>query len=150
MEERLLEPTLIEGVPADARLMQEEIFGPVLPIITVADTQEAIDIINSKERPLALYIYSKDKKAIQKITRETRAGSGCINHNVVHYSNHHLPFGGINNSGIGKSHGYHGFLAFSNERAMVRQRTFSSVELLLPPYTRLKQRMADATLRWFK
>ena len=149
-EERLLEPTLIEGVPGDARLMTEEIFGPILPIQTVANAEEAIEVINGKERPLALYVYSKDKKVIKKINRETRAGSGCINHNVVHYSNHHLPFGGINNSGIGKSHGYHGFLAFSNERATVRQYTLSSAELLLPPYSNWKQRMADATLRWFK
>ncbi|MEJ2162886.1 MAG: aldehyde dehydrogenase family protein, partial [Robiginitalea sp.] len=79
-EERLLEPTLIEGVPEDARLMQEEIFGPILPIITVADADEAVNFINTKERPLAIYIYSKDKATIGKINRDTRAGGGCINH----------------------------------------------------------------------
>lgn len=148
--EHFLEPTLIEDVPGDSVLMNEEIFGPILPIVTVSGPEEAIKIINSKERPLALYIYSHNKKTIQKITGSTRAGSGCINHNVVHYSNHNLPFGGINNSGIGKSHGVHGFLAFSNERSTVRQYTPSSVELLLPPFTGMKQKMVDATLRWFK
>ena len=147
---RYLEPTLIENLPEDSRLMQEEIFGPILPIITVSGAPEAIDHINRKERPLALYIYSRDKKTIRSINEQTRAGSGCINHNVVHYSNHHLPFGGINHSGIGKSHGFHGFISFSNERSMVRQYAPSSIELLLPPYSNLKQKLGDATLRWFK
>jgi len=147
---RFFEPTLLEGVPEDARLLEEEIFGPILPIVTVSGAQEAIDFINRRERPLALYIYSKDKHTIEQINQKTRAGSGCINHNVVHYSNHHLPFGGVNNSGIGKSHGFHGFLEFSNQRSMVRQYTPSTIELLMPPYTGLKQKMVDATLRWFK
>ena len=72
------------------------------------------------------YIYSKDKRTIRELSTKTRAGSGCINHNVVHYSNHNLPFGGINNSGAGKSHGYYGFLEFSNQRSIVRQYTPST------------------------
>jgi aldehyde dehydrogenase (NAD+) len=148
--DRFLEPTLIEGVPEDARLLQEEIFGPVLPLVTVADAGEAIAFINRRERPLALYVYSSSRKHIRQITAATRAGSSCINHNVVQYSNHHLPFGGINHSGTGQSHGHYGFLEFSNQRAMLRQYTPSSIELLLPPYTGLKQKMVDATLRWFK
>jgi aldehyde dehydrogenase (NAD+) len=147
---RFFEPTLVEGVPEDARLLEEEIFGPILPIVTVANAEQAIAFINRRERPLALYIYSKDKHTIGQITGKTRAGSGCVNHNVVHYSNHHLPFGGVNNSGIGKSHGFHGFLEFSNQRSIVRQYTPSTIELLMPPYTGLKQKMVDATLRWFK
>lgn len=149
-ETRYFQPTLLEGVPEDARLLEEEIFGPILPIVTVSGAEEAIAFINQRERPLALYIYSKDKHTIEQINTKTRAGSGCINHNVVHYSNHHLPFGGINNSGIGKSHGFHGFLEFSNQRSIVRQYTPSTIELLMPPYTGLKQKMVDATLRWFK
>ena len=147
---RFFEPTLVQGVPEDARLLEEEIFGPILPIVTVASAEQAIAFINRRERPLALYIYSKDKHTIGQINEKTRAGSGCINHNVVHYSNHHLPFGGVNNSGIGKSHGLHGFLEFSNQRSIVRQYTPSTIELLMPPYTGLKQKMVDATLRWFK
>ena len=148
--ERFFGPTLVEGVPEDARLLEEEIFGPILPIVTVSGAEEAISFINRRERPLALYIYSKDRHTIAQINAKTRAGSGCINHNVVHYSNHHLPFGGVNNSGIGKSHGFHGFLEFSNQRSTVRQYTPSTIELLMPPYTGLKQKMVDATLRWFK
>ena len=147
---RYFQPTLVEQVPEDARLLEEEIFGPILPIVTVSGAEEAISLINRRERPLALYIYSRDKQTIDRINSKTRAGSGCINHNVVHYSNHHLPFGGVNNSGIGKSHGFHGFLEFSNQRSIVRQYTPSTIELLTPPYTGLKQKMVDATLRWFK
>ena len=149
-ENHYFEPTLIDRVPEDSTLLQEEIFGPVLPIVTVKDADEAVDFINRKPRPLALYTFSKDKGAIRKLSANTRAGTACINHNVVHLSNNHLPFGGINNSGIGKAHGHHGFLAFSNERATVRQYTPSSIDLLIPPYSDLKQRMVDATLRWFK
>ncbi len=149
-DRRFLEPTLLEGVPEDTKLLQEEIFGPVLPIVTVSGVEEAISFINRRERPLALYLYSRNKRHIRQIQDQTRAGSGCINHNVVQYSNHHLPFGGVNNSGIGKSHGFQGFLEFSNQRSMVRQYTPSAIELLLPPYSGWKQKMADATLRWFK
>jgi aldehyde dehydrogenase (NAD+) len=147
---RFFEPTLLEEVPEDARLLEEEIFGPILPIVTVSGVEEAISFINRRERPLALYIYSKDKRTIRELSTKTRAGSGCINHNVVHYSNHNLPFGGINNSGAGKSHGYYGFLEFSNQRSIVRQYTPSTIELLLPPYNGFKQKIVDATLRWFK
>ncbi|MFZ9004118.1 MAG: aldehyde dehydrogenase family protein [Robiginitalea sp.] len=147
---RFFEPTLLEEVPEDARLLEEEIFGPILPIVTVSGVEEAISFINRRERPLALYIYSKDKRTIRELNTKTRAGSGCINHNVVHYSNHNLPFGGINNSGAGKSHGYYGFLEFSNQRSIVRQYTPSTIEFLMPPYTGFKQKIVDATLRWFK
>ncbi len=146
--EHFLEPTLVRNLPEDSTLLQEEIFGPVLPIISVSGAEEALEWINSRERPLALYIFSKDDREIRRIQEATRAGSTGINHNVVHYSNPHLPFGGVNNSGIGKSHGYEGFRAFSNARSELRQYTPSSMELLLPPYTRLKQRIADFTLRW--
>ncbi len=149
-ENRFFEPTLIGNVPEDASLLQEEIFGPILPLVIVKDAGEAVKIINSKPRPLALYTFSKNKSAIRSLSENTRAGTACINHNVVHLSNNHLPFGGINNSGIGKAHGHYGFLAFSNERSTIRQYTPSSIDLLTPPYTDFKQRLVDATLRWFK
>lgn len=149
-DKHFFEPTLIGNVPQDATLLQEEIFGPVLPVVTVRNVDEAVNFINRKPRPLALYTFSKSKAAIRSISENTRAGTACINHNVIHLSNNHLPFGGINNSGIGKAHGHHGFLAFSNERATVRQYTPSAIDLLIPPYSNLKQRMVDATLRWFK
>ena len=92
---------------------------------------------------------ARTKKNIENIISDTRAGSTCINSNVIQYTNHHLPFGGINNSGIGKSHGYYGFKAFSNERSVVRQHTYGITELLFPPYTNFKETLAQLVVKWF-
>ena len=144
-----LPPTVVVNPPKDSMLMQEEIFGPILPVIPFTKTAEAIDFINQKEKPLALYIYTKNKKTANQIIRNTRAGATCINNSIVHYANHNLPFGGSNNSGIGKSHGFYGFRAFSNERAILKQYTFGAMELLFPPYTNIKQKLAKLTIKWF-
>ncbi len=142
-------PTLVLDPPNETSLMQEEIFGPILPVISYGNTEEAIAFINKKEKPLALYIYSKDRKTADTIIQNTRAGATCINNSIVHYANHNLPFGGSNNSGIGKSHGFYGFKAFSNERAILKQHTPGAMELLFPPYTNLKQKVAKLTIKWF-
>lgn len=148
-ETDFIEPTLVSSVPDDAALMQEEIFGPVLPIRTFRDLSEPLQVINEKEKPLALYIYSKDERNIKRIIQETRAGGTCINNNDVHFMQPNLPFGGSNNSGIGKSHGWYGFEAFSNARAIYRQHLPGALEVLMPPYTDFKQRLIDLTLKWF-
>jgi len=148
-ESKYIEPTIVSNLKEEASLLQDEIFGPILPIVTYKNLEEVIDYINAKERPLALYIYSKSKTNIKKVIQNTRAGGTCINNNVIHYANHNLPFGGINNSGIGKSHGFFGFQAFSNKRAIVKQHTFGISELLLPPYTGFKEKLAKLTIKWF-
>ncbi|WP_418510639.1 aldehyde dehydrogenase family protein [Corallibacter sp.] len=142
-------PTVVSNLPEDSLLLQEEIFGPILPIKIYDNIDEVITYINTKEKPLALYIYSKHKRTIDKVISNTRAGTSCINNNVVQYSNHNLPFGGSNNSGIGKSHGYFGFQEFSNMRSVMKQHNKGSVEFLFPPYTTLKQKIVDITLKWF-
>ncbi len=144
-----IEPTLVFDAPEDSKLMQDEIFGPILPVKTYSNVQETVDYINSKEKPLALYIYSKNKKVIDFILNNTRAGSGCVNHNLLQFLNHNLPFGGSNNSGIGKSHGFYGFEAFSNRRSLMKQHTLGATDLLRPPYTNFKQKLIDLTLKWF-
>jgi aldehyde dehydrogenase (NAD+) len=148
-QSRYIAPTVLSNVTDETSVMQEEIFGPLLPIVTYSSFEDAITYINSKERPLALYIYSKSKTNIDRIIKNTRAGGTCINNNIIHYANHNLPFGGVNNSGIGKSHGFYGFKAFSNERAVVRQHTFGITELLFPPYNKSKENMAKWTIKWF-
>ncbi len=147
--DNFLSPTLINEPAKDARVLQEEIFGPILPIMAYRETKEVIDYINQNEKPLALYIYSKNRKRIREIIQNTRAGTSCINNNVVHYANHNLPFGGSNNSGIGKSHGIYGFKAFSNERGILKQHTPGAMELLFPPYTRFKEKIIQLTIKWF-
>ena len=148
-EDNFIEPTVISNVPESASLLQDEIFGPILPIKTYKTLDEAITYINAKEKPLALYVYSKSKKNINTIIANTRAGSTAINNNVLQYTNHNLPFGGSNNSGIGKAHGVFGFQEFSNMRSVLKQHTIGSIEFLFPPYTNFKQKLVDLTIKWF-
>jgi len=147
--DNFIEPTLVLNPKEDSELMQNEIFGPILPIKTYSKIESVIEYINKNEKPLALYIFSKSKKSINQILKNTRAGGTCINQVLLQYLNHHLPFGGSNNSGIGKSHGYFGFLEFINQRAVLKQHTFGATDLLSAPYTGFKQKLVDLTLRWF-
>lgn len=147
--EKYIAPTIVSNLKENALLLEEEIFGPILPIITYKTVEDAIQFVNKKERPLALYIFSKNKKNTKMILNTTSSGGTCINNNIIHYANHNLPFGGINNSGIGKSNGYYGFKAFSNERAVVKQYTFGIAETLFPPYTNYKEKLARWTVKWF-
>lgn len=146
---KYIAPTILSNLKEEATLLKDEIFGPIMPIVTYKTLDEAIDYINAKERPLALYVYSKSKVNTKKVIQNTRAGGTCINNNVIHYANHNLPFGGTNNSGIGKSHGFFGFKAFSNKRAVVKQLTFGVSEFLFPPYSGLKEKLARFTVKWF-
>ena len=120
-------------------MFKDEIFGPILPFKIFEKIEEVIDYINAGEKPLALYLFSKKASIIKRVINNTRAGSTAINHSVVQYSNHHLPFGGSNNSGIGKAHGYYGFQEFSNQRSILKQFSFSAIEMLMPPYTPFKR-----------
>lgn len=132
-------PTLVEGMSADSRIMKEEIFGPLMPILTFNDLDAVIDHINGQPKPLALYFYSTDKLAIDKVLTETSAGGTCINQAVLHFVHPNLPFGGVNNSGIGMSGGEWGFKAFSHERSVLEDK-WGSAHLMHPPYTpRLKK-----------
>lgn len=146
---KYIEPTLIENLTEQSDLLKQEIFGPILPIVTYNSLDEAISYVNSKERPLALYIFSKSKKNTDKVINQTRAGGSCINNCVIHLGNPELPFGGVNNSGIGRSHGFFGFQAFSNQRAILKQHTYGITELLFPPYNSFKEKVANLTIKWF-
>ena len=148
-DQKYISPTVISDLKDDMTLLEGEIFGPILPVITYSSIEEVVKYINKNERPLALYIYSKTKRNITTILNNTSSGGVCINNNIIHYANHNLPFGGINNSGIGKSHGYAGFKSFSYERAIVKQHTKGIAELLFPPYTDFKEKLARLTRKWF-
>ena len=132
--DRFIAPTLIEGMADSSRIMDEEIFGPVLPIKTFRDLGNVIDYVNSKPKPLALYVFARDKAAINKVLEETSAGDTCINQTVMHFVHPNLPFGGVNNSGIGKSGGEWGFRAFSHERSVLQDK-FGRGHMMHPPYT---------------
>lgn len=148
--ENYIDPTILSDVSLDAKIMNEEIFGPIMPLVSYTSLEEAMQIIKDKERPLALYIFSKKEKNIRYIMEHSTAGGTCINDTILHITQPNLPFGGINNSGIGKSHGKWGFVDFSNERAVMRQHLpFSMSQLLHPPYNKLTKFVIDMTMKWF-
>jgi aldehyde dehydrogenase (NAD+) len=143
-------PTIMSNISEDSDLWEKEIFGPILPFIVYNDLQEVIDKINSKDKPLSLYIYSRSNKNVDRIINNTRAGATCVNHSGIHFFNSNLPFGGSNNSGIGKGNGFFGFEEFSNARAVVKQWSpISGLDNLAPPYTDIKQKLIDITIKWF-
>jgi aldehyde dehydrogenase (NAD+) len=119
---RFIHPILLTNVSPSSRIMEEEIFGPILPIISYKDTSEAISIVNGKPKALALYLFTNNSKLQRQVLSETSAGGVCVNDCGVHFFHHNLPFGGVNNSGMGKSHGHYGFLTFSNEKPVLKQR----------------------------
>lgn len=147
-EERYFPPTVLTDVSSESPIMQEEIFGPLLPVLTFNSPAELLQVIQSKPKPLALYIFSRNKRNIQYILSHTRAGSTCINDVVVHFMHWNLPFGGINNSGFGNSHGFYGFKAFSHERAVLKQGRFSPLKLMYPPYRKRTRKFIEWTLKY--
>ncbi|MCB0635321.1 MAG: aldehyde dehydrogenase family protein [Lewinella sp.] len=130
---RYIAPTLLSEVTEEMEIMQEEIFGPVMPLLTYDTAEDIIELINRRPKPLTLYIQSKRRNFIRRIMQNTSAGGTVINDYLLGYGNPNLPFGGVNNSGIGKSLGAHGFREFSNERG-VNHRIFGEVSFLFPPY----------------
>ena len=139
-------PTILGGTTPQMAISQEEIFGPVLPIIEYDDISSVVDAINTGQKPLAIYIYGNDDSTREYIIKKTSSGGVCVNHNVVHFLHPNLPFGGVNNSGIGTAHGFYGFKAFSHERAVLRDK-FSILGLLFPPYTARVKQLIELTVR---
>jgi aldehyde dehydrogenase (NAD+) len=149
-EKNFMSPVILSDIPAGAKIMEEEIFGPLLPIITFKEKEEVVHQINSRPKPLALYIFSQQRTFRDYILRNTSAGGVCINECVLQFTHPNLPFGGVNNSGLGKSHGHAGFLAFSNEKPVLKQKNgWAGPYLLYPPYTRTMKRVVDVLLKWF-
>ncbi|MGZ5032264.1 MAG: aldehyde dehydrogenase family protein [Usitatibacter sp.] len=138
---RCIAPTLLDSVPADARVMEEEIFGPLLPILGFSDVDAVIADINARPKPLALYVWSRAPEEIERVLGRTSSGGACVNHCVIHFAHGGLPFGGVNNSGIGNAHGYYGFRAFSHERAVLRSSPVMPVKMFFPPFTEARRRM---------
>jgi aldehyde dehydrogenase (NAD+) len=127
--ECFIQPTLLDQVSPTSRIMEEEIFGPLLPVMGYNNLDEVIAHINEGPKPLSLYIYSRNNAHIDKVLTQTVSGGACVNHALVQFLQGNLPFGGINNSGIGNAHGHYGFKAFSHERGVVRTQ-FSFVATL--------------------
>jgi aldehyde dehydrogenase (NAD+) len=145
-----IEPTILTGVTPDMAIWEEEIFGPILPVRTIKNVEEAAGLINQKPHALAMYIFSNNHSNTEFLLRETRTGNVTINDCATHFFNGNLPFGGVGNSGLGKCHGIYGFREFSNARGILRQtRFFPSTDQFLPPYNGvLLSRLLTAVKRW--
>jgi aldehyde dehydrogenase (NAD+) len=148
LEARYVAPTLLRNVPAGTQILTEEIFGPVLPILTFDSLDAVIGEINAAPKPLALYVWSKDRRAIETVRSNTSSGSLCVNLCLQQFAQHNLPFGGVNGSGIGSAHGFFGFKAFSHERAVMAAGPMSALKLLFPPYDAAKRRLSEWLVRY--
>lgn len=147
--ENYIAPTVLTNVSLDSKVMHEEIFGPILPVVSYKNLDEAMAIVNSKEKPLSLYVFSSSGKNQKFVLNNSSAGGTCINDNLVHISNPYLPFGGVNNSGIGKSTGHFGFKEFSNERAVLKALHSGSVSTpLWFPYGKMGQAITDILMKY--
>ena len=128
-------PTVLDNCGWDAPAMQEEIFGPVLPVIVYKDLQtEVIDKVRAGEKPLSLYIFSKNRSEVRSVLSQVSFGGGCVNETVMHLGNENLPFGGVGNSGIGAYHGKTGFDTFSHRKSLLIKSSWFNFDLLKPPY----------------
>lgn len=134
-ENRIIMPTILTEVSLNDRVMQEEIFGPILPIITVEHLDEAINFVNQLPKPLSCYIFSKNRKNQQKVTTNISFGGGAINDAVMHITEEKLPFGGVGNSGQGNYHGKSGFDAFSHHKSILKKSFFMELDVKYPPYS---------------
>jgi acyl-CoA reductase-like NAD-dependent aldehyde dehydrogenase len=143
-ETRKIPPTLLTGVTDDMRVMQEEIFGPVLPIVPYDGIDDAIAYVNEHARPLALYYFDDDRRRVEDVLRRTLSGGAAINETLLHFGIDDMPFGGVGPSGLGAYHGREGFETFSHKRSVLYQARWNATGLLTPPYG---ERM-DKLLRW--
>jgi aldehyde dehydrogenase (NAD+) len=143
LADRYIAPSILKNVKEDASVMQEEIFGPILPVISVPNIDSAIAFVNRRAKPLALYAFARDKDAQDRILARTSAGGTTINHVWLHLSVPELPFGGVGESGMGAYHGRHSFETFSHRRSVLKKPTLADLPILFPPYAAWK-------LRWLK
>lgn len=149
--ERIIEPTILINVDPSDPVMREEIFGPILPIINVKTVEEAIDFINSRDKPLAFYIFAKNKRVQKMLLEQTSSGGVTINDTITHIMTENVPFGGVGNSGMGAYHGKTGFDTFTHKKAVLVKDISSLSELSYvlryPPYTDMKTSMLNFILK---
>lgn len=148
-DDRFIEPTILTGVSRNSDIMKEEIFGPILPVLTYKHIDEVFEYIAGRDKPLSLYIFSSKNKNINNILARTTSGGTTINDVLLHLANGNLPFGGVNHSGIGKYHGEYGFAALSNERAVLRQGWFATIQMMYPPYSKKVKRLIKWVRKFF-
>ena len=140
-------PTVLEDVSWDAPVMQEEIFGPVLPVLTFKTLDEAIEKVKEREKPLALYLFTQRKDVEEKVLRTLSFGGGCINDTIIHLATSRMGFGGVGNSGMGSYHGKKSYETFSHEKSIVKKHTWIDLPIRYMPYTKGKEMLLRMFLR---
>jgi len=146
LSEKFIAPTIMTDVSADSAIMAEEIFGPILPILKVSSVDEAIDFVNERPKPLALYVFAKNKSRAHQVVQRTSSGGGSINHVWMHLAVPGLPFGGVGESGMGAYHGHHSFDLFSHRKSILDKPTFVDPSLVYPPYGDFKKNVIKRLL----
>ena len=140
-------PTILDNVTGEDPVMQEEIFGPILPVLPVDSLEEAIAFVRERPRPLALYLFTSSREAERRVFSQLSFGGGCVNDTILHLASSHLPFGGVGDSGMGAYHGKYSFLTFSHEKGILKTSTRLDVPLRYPPHTVRKERWARKLLK---
>ncbi|MBQ9765889.1 MAG: aldehyde dehydrogenase [Lachnospiraceae bacterium] len=140
-----IEPTVMNNVTFDDAVMKEEIFGPIMPVLTFNRIEEVIDIVNSHEKPLAFYVFASDKKFIRRLTGECAFGGGCINDTIIHLATSRMGFGGVGESGMGAYHGKTGFDTFSHHKSIVDKKTWIDLPMRYQPY----KKFYDSLIKMF-
>lgn len=146
-ETRFIEPAVLTDVPIDSPAMQQEIFGPVLPVLPYEKLDDCIDFIRSRPKPLALYIFSENKMNQEKVLNSCSFGGGCINDTVIHLASSHMSFGGVGESGMGSYHGKKSFETFTHARSIVKKATWLDLPLRYHPYSEKKLRMVKKFMK---
>jgi aldehyde dehydrogenase (NAD+) len=139
--DRYIAPTVLAGVKPDAPVMNEEIFGPILPVLNVGNIDEAIGFVNDREKPLALYAFSTSDEVLSRVVDRTSAGGVTLNHALLHLAVPDLPFGGVGESGMGSYHGKVGFDVFSHRKPVLNKPLRPDPSIMYPPYTKMKQKL---------
>ncbi len=142
-----IQPTILDNVSPEDAVMQEEIFGPVLPVLTFDRVEEALDFVNTRPHPLALYLFSQDKQVQELFVRRASFGGGCINDTIIHLATSHMGFGGVGNSGMGSYHGRQSFDTFSHRKSIVQKSTLVDLPVRYAPYTPSKSKLLRLFLR---
>ena len=148
IEEQLrIEPTVLDNVTESDDVMQEEIFGPVLPVITYKEINDAVQFIETRPHPLALYIFSNDRKVQKLFTEKVTFGGGCINDTILHLATSRMGFGGVGNSGMGAYHGIKSFQTFSHEKSILRKYNWIDMPMRYQPYTKIMDKLVRMFLK---
>lgn len=142
-EQNYIAPTVLRGVTPDSPIMQEEIFGPILPVLPVEDMNEAIRFVNERDKPLALYVFTQDDAVEEKVLQETSSGGVCVNGTLMHIMDARAPFGGVGPSGQGAYHGRHSFETFSHRKTVMKRGFRFDLKLMYPPYSDRKRKIAE-------